>query len=201
MRRRLVDALIAEQGHLCAYCNIRIDERPGGHHIEHLLPRRLIASKTPLTEEEQASIERSGIPCDRLDIDHRNLLACCPNKDGKHGASGCGDHKGPRLLPLTPLEPRCETALRYLPTGAIESDEDDGARTIQVLKLDRPDLVRARRDALEGWLEVMMDVEQALPLDEQARHLQRLLVVEPLPQFVIAASQLVQRYLPTDGVP
>jgi uncharacterized protein (TIGR02646 family) len=192
MRRYLVDALLAEQGHLCAYCNVRIGREPGRHHIEHLLPRRLIDPTVRLTTEESASIAQSGISRDRLGIDHRNLLACCPNKDGKDGKDGCGDKKGAQLLPMTPLEPRCEEVFRYLLTGTIEADLEQGRTAIRVLGLDRPELTRARREALEGWLQIA---------DELTREqVQQLLEHESLPEFVIAARQLLHA-LVSHGVP
>lgn len=194
MRRQLVDALLLEQGSLCAYCNTRITGEHGRHHIEHLLPRRLVTS-VRLTADEDTSIQRSGIPRETLDIDHRNLLACCPNQDGPDGRAGCGDFKGSRLLSLTPLEPRCEAAFRYLLTGTIESDIDEGRTAIRVLRLDRPELDRARREALEGWL-LILGEEETTPA-----HLQRLLEAEPLPEFVIAVRQLLRIMVPDDRVP
>jgi uncharacterized protein (TIGR02646 family) len=186
MRRRVVDALLVEQGSLCAYCNARITHDHGRHHIDHLLPRRLLASDVQLTTEEMRSIQRSGIPRETLDIDHRNLLACCPNQDGKAGRAGCGDHKGSRILPLTPLELRCETAFRYLSTGTIEPESEDGRAAIRILGLDRRELNRARREALEGWLLVVQD-----PMTTPS-HLQRLLEGDPLPEFIVAAEQLLR---------
>jgi len=103
---------------------------------------------------------------------------------------GCGDHKGERILALTPLEPRCEQAFRYLLTGSIESDCDDGVQAIRVLGLDRANLTRARRDALEGWLLVLEQLD-ALPSDQSRAQLQMLLNRDPLPEFVVAARQLV----------
>lgn len=193
MRRCLVDALLAEQGHLCAYCNTQISAEPGRHHIEHLLPRRLLAKGTQLAPEEQACVERSGIPFEALDIDHRNLLACCPNKDVHQPDAGCGDHKGSRILPLTPLEARCETAFRYLPTGTIESDLDEGRAAIRVLGLDRPQLRRGRREAFDGLL-MLLEAHGLAAVE-------RYVVTEPPPAFVVAATQWLQIMAPDDGAP
>jgi hypothetical protein len=195
-RRSLVKALLVEQGHLCCYCNCRVTERPEHHHVEHLLPRRLADLEAELTAEETASIVRFGVPRDRLDIDYRNLLACCPNKEGKRGRSGCGDHKGHRLLPLTPVDARCETAFRYLLSGAVESELTEGRRAIQVLGLDRSELARARKLALEGWMEVALEVEATLPENRRSAYIERLLEVDPLPEFVTAATQLLRTLVP-----
>lgn len=196
MRRSVIAALLVEQGSLCAYCNARISGEHGRHHIEHLLPRRLVDPAGELGSEAAQSIERSGIPRDRLDIDYRNLLACCPNKEGKTGTSGCGDHKGGGLLPLTPLDPSCETAFQYLLTGGVVSPLEAGQEAITLLGLDRRPLEQARRKVLEGWLEVALEVEATLPEDQCAAYLQRLLDAEPLPEFVVAATQLLRTFLP-----
>lgn len=190
MRRRVVEALLAEQGSLCAYCNARVSGENGRHHIEHLLPRRLLDPGVALEPDERLGLERSAVPREALDIDHRNLLACCPNKVDKHGQAGCGDSKGSRVLPLTPLDPGCEAAFRYLPTGTIESELAEGRATIHILRLDRPELARARREALAGWLLVLDD-----PMTTPA-HVQRLLEADPPPEFVIAARQLVSPIVP-----
>jgi uncharacterized protein (TIGR02646 family) len=200
MRRCLVTALVTEQGHLCAYCNTRIAPEQGRHHVEHLLPRRLVDPRGVLDPEAAASIERSGIPRDRLDIDYRNLLACCPNKDGKIGTSSCGDHKGGELLSVTPLDHECETVFRYLLTGTLESDLADGRRAIDLLGLNRRQLEQARRKALEGWLEVALEV-QAMAPERRDAYLERLLDADPLPEFVIGATQLLRTVIPPSDEP
>jgi len=192
MRRCVRDALLAEQSGLCAYCNQRVTAEPGDHHIEHLLPRHLVADDE-LTPLATSRIEASGIPRERLDIDYRNLLVCCPNQEGRTGRKGCGDHKSGQLLPLTPLESGCEAALVYLLTGMVRSPLKDGQRAIEVLGLDRVELRHGRKLALEGLLEIVAEIETMLPSERHAGHLHRLTEADDqgrLPEFVIALRQL-----------
>lgn len=194
MRRVLVAALVKDQRGLCAYCNARITPQRGRYHVEHLLPRRLSKPDAPLDDIQSQAVERSGIPRERLDIDYRNLLACCPNQTGSRGSKGCGDYKSDRVLSLTPLQPQCEAAFRYGVNGGIESEQSEGVDAIRILGLGRPALQRARREALEGWLEVLdelLDELEGLPAQQLRARLEERLDDDPLPEFVVAARQLL----------
>lgn len=88
-------ARILDQGGICAYTMMRIDE--DSCHNEHLIPRSM--SKTT------GQLEQT--------LDYKNIVACYP-KHEKNGSCGFGaTARGTKDLALTPLDSNCEDRIRY----------------------------------------------------------------------------------------
>lgn len=132
LKENLHKHLLAEQGHICCYCEVRISE--GSSHIEHLKPR-------------------SSFPEDALN--YQNFLASC-QRDLKPGEPRhCGNLKGnwyDSNLMVSPLSSVCEDRFRYTGDGGIcpQSDDNLAAKeTISHLGLGIDKLRALRSKAIE----------------------------------------------------
>lgn len=133
-RSETKQALLQEQGWVCAYCGREIDA--GGSHIEHFLPR----SKFPERE-----------------LDYANFFASCGPSGKKSAPKTCGDAKG-NWVPtdpadLIPSHPDCEKRFRYDGNGAINpanSSDQHVIDAIIVLNLNDDSLQLERKSILAG---------------------------------------------------
>ena len=154
------EALLAEQGWVCCYCEGRVSLDSRSSHIEHLIP-------------QQAADEARA-------LDYANLLASC-DTNSVH----CGHRKSGRFLPVHPLMTDCANFFEFGSAGTI-APSADGARkvpareAIDILGLDTQALVARRRQALDDWLgvvaelpadEVRTKVTALLRMDRDGRHL------------------------------
>lgn len=138
----IVQALLQEQGGLCAYTGRPIASRPDGDfHVEHLIP--------------QAHCEYGE------DADYRNLVACWPRPNSgfepRYGARRKGDWPPPAEQNsfLSPLRGDCTARFRFNHRGEISASrhDDEGAReTIQRLGLNEREITELRRHAIRGAL-------------------------------------------------
>lgn len=135
-------ALLREQGGLCAYTGRPIATRPDGDfHVEHL---------------------RAQDHCDYgEDADYRNLVACWPRPnfgfEPRYGARRKGNWPEPADQGsfLSPLRPDCTARFRFNHRGEIlpSRDDDEVARgTINRLGLNERELTELRRSAIRGAL-------------------------------------------------
>ena len=128
VREELIDQLLREQGHLCAYCMSKIPESrnlPSGVPavtIEHWLPRN---------------------PDDKLDIgqglDYKNMFAVC---SGNRGCGceeklTCDARKGNDAIKVNPCDESTLRGITYKSNGIIQSsdpviDEDLNQRQEQI---------------------------------------------------------------------
>ena len=133
-------SLLAEQGYICCYCNMRISA--DSSHIEHFKPR----SKFPEAE-----------------LEYENLLASCQLETQRREPRRCGMKKRAwfhRTLLISPLQEDCESRFRFAADGAIypANDNDQAAReTILRLGLDNDELVRRRVEAIDA---VFVDMDK-----------------------------------------
>ena len=102
-------------------------------HIEHHLPREAY---------------------EQLELEWNNLLGCCAPKNLKgrklKGQCHCGEYRGTKPLPVSPLHFNCEAHFRYTFLGVIEPepvDNNPASQTINNLNLNAESL-RSRRGAL-----------------------------------------------------
>lgn len=125
--------LLQEQGHLCCYTGIRINEDRS--HIEHFVPQSLCA--------------------DYEDVAYNNLLAAFPGRGQicPFGAQAKGNWYNPTQM-VNPLHGRCEARFRFNQFGKIlAAPNDQGAEeTIRHLRLDHDTLTEYRRQAIETAL-------------------------------------------------
>jgi len=136
VRQAIREARLLDQGFLCAYTLKRIDADTC--HNEHLEPRSV--------SKAEGRVEET--------LDYRNIVACYPKRESRGGCPYGATARGTRPLAVSPLEPGCETRLRFdRVTGRFEpADPDDAdAKELvdEVLRLNHPALVEERRNALK----------------------------------------------------
>ena len=124
VKEQLLDKLIQEQGHLCAYCMSKIPETrklPNGVaavSIDHWYPQN---------------------PSDKSDIgqglDYKNMFAVCSGRRGCGNEEGmtCDARKGSSIIKVNPLDERTLCDITYTSNGIIKSadpivDEDLNVR-------------------------------------------------------------------------
>ncbi|KAM3100850.1 hypothetical protein ACKFKG_00060 [Phormidesmis sp. 146-35] len=143
----LTEALLKEQGCLCAYTGMRIDGYVNLHdprvcycHLEHVKP------------QGHCTLQET--------VSYTNLVACYPKPNPKakipYGAEQKGNWPPPaeQHLFVSPLDPSCEIRFLFNLGGGIKSKEGDqaAATTIRKLALDHHDLTAFRRAAIQGTL-------------------------------------------------
>ncbi len=136
-KSEVLDALLQEQGYLCAYTMRRVSADTA--HVEHLKP------------QETCRKERSG-----EDVAYANMVACFPKNGGDksygYGAPVKADWWEPALF-LSPLDPTCEQRLHFIKDGSVHpTDANDPAatKTIEMLGLDDGKLREDRLSAFRG---------------------------------------------------
>lgn len=131
LKAEITDALLDEQGELCAYTGLSIGN--GDAHVEHLKPRA--------HDWEE-----------NTDVSYENMVACHTEEGGAFGATYKGDWPSPSEWDdfVTPLEERCEQCFRYETDGSIHAAGNNRAaeQTIHHLRLDHPELEDLRKEAI-----------------------------------------------------
>lgn len=143
----VLNSLMEEQGHICAYCMRRIPEKRGKTRasIEHIAPQ----SKT-----------------DKLKaLDYNNMLAVCSgNRDaGSLDEKTCDAHRGNDKLDLNPTKKVTLSTIRYRSNGRIYSDDENINRQLnEVLNLNSKtrDLICLRKSALNRMQVVIKQKNQ-----------------------------------------
>lgn len=144
----LVDALLEEQGYICAYCERRIPHRDApneeDHRIDHLNPQR--------------NARQAG---DDSDLDYQNMVICCPgnianNKDYYH----CDKAKGHKELVVSPLSFAMMGTIRYTPSGIVKSTDEklDAELNEEGLNLNNHYLVQHRQETWATVIEKLNDM-------------------------------------------
>lgn len=115
VKKKVINSLLSEQGHLCAYCMSRIDSGEGKHRatIEHCIPQAVS------TEKER--------------LDYKNMLAVCwGNRDAHLNSSKSCDAKRGSLpkeqqymKKLNVFDSRTLAAIGYKSDGTIFSNDTD----------------------------------------------------------------------------
>jgi uncharacterized protein (TIGR02646 family) len=134
----LADALLKEQGYICAYCSRRIPIKDANSNedtrIEHIKCRK---NYTALT------------------LDYKNMVICCPGaiNSGFH----CDKKKGDRDINFDIFSDGFHSTLEYKTSdGSIKSTDNLWDREInEILNLNNRLLCANRVNALEGLVEVM----------------------------------------------
>lgn len=139
----LVDALLKEQGYICAYCMRRIptkDKIEGkltseDHRIEHIKCR----------ENHEY-----------LQLKYNNMLICCPGHIGED--EHCDRKKGNQKISFSPLDSAFINTLTYTSNGIIASSNPVYNEEINsILNLNTPFLVLNRKNMLK---EVIQHINQ-----------------------------------------
>lgn len=138
VRTAIKKRLLKEQGCLCCYTGLQIDE--ASSHIEHFKPQKVC--------REEGGHE---------DIDYNNLLAAYPGDRApkcRFGAHAKEDWYDPELT-VSPLHKQCENKFLFTQFGGIEAatDTDLAAKeTINRLGLDHEMLKDWREQAVAEFL-------------------------------------------------
>lgn len=176
------DALLKEQGHICAYSMMRIASRSGGH-VEHLLAQ----SKTRGTE---------------LSVRYDNMVYCYPGHEAPRCEFGAHKKDGMEFAPgemISPLDPSCEARFAFKRDGSVEAanPSDEAAnKTLSNLNLDCRALRRARKEAIDS-LPIFSSTQERLSA-KRAETLARQLLQRDIDgrfrAFAVALAQVAQKY-------
>lgn len=110
-KRKLLEALLAEQGHLCAYCMCRIGTDGHPATIEHLIPQH--------PTDSAANGE--------LGLAYHNLVAVC---DGRGGAT-CDKRRGNASMTVDPTKRYTLDSIYYHRDGRIDATDESIQHDIQ----------------------------------------------------------------------
>lgn len=130
VKQALREALLQEQGHLCAYCMSRIDA--DNSKIEHYIPRN--------ADNE---------------LDYKNLLAVCRGNEGQpRRAQHCDTRKGNAIVHIDPQQEEHIAQLSYKSDGTIfakcKSDFENDLNEILNLNDESGYLKYNRKQALNA---------------------------------------------------
>lgn len=128
-KRDVKNALIAEQGGICCYCERKL--KYNDSHIEHLNPQSN-------SEEER--------------LNFANFLCSCQNQLKKGEPQHCGNSKGDDILSITPLQVDCAKKFTYTEDGYIDSVDKDSKDTIKFLQLNIDKLNSLRASVIEPFI-------------------------------------------------
>lgn len=128
----LVDALLKEQGYLCAYCMRRVPCKDKiakeDHRVEHILSREFHADKK---------------------LDYSNMVICCPGHIG--GDDHCDRNKQSQDVSFSLFDDSFISTLSYKTDGEIVSTNVQYNMEInKVLNLNTPLLKENRKSTWEG---------------------------------------------------
>ncbi len=185
LRREIKQALVVEQGGLCAYTGRRIDEMSS--HIEHPKPQ---------------------VHCiNSEDVSYSNMLACvpAPNAPGlPYGAhkKGSWPTVAEEALFVSPLRPGCEERFSFTLKGEIKaSDPTDAAATETIVRLglNHKLMQQLRKAAIEATLEIRGRGRASLDLQRARARLPGLTAAEQnrslLEPFCFVLKQALQRHI------
>ncbi len=172
-------SLLEEQGWLCAYTGLSIDEQKC--HIEHLKPQtHCTAGETVL---------------------YSNIVACYPGPNTKYKVP-YGAHKkdhwsgnDEQHLFVSPLNQSCESRFIFKLRGQIENQAGDqaAAMTITKLGLDYSELEDKRKAAIQGTI----GKENNLPLKDARKRLRDLKTQQrdKLDEFCFVLIQALEKHI------
>lgn len=136
----VLDAMISEQGALCAYTMRRIHQNSS--HVEHIKPQSVCRMDEPGT-----------------DLDYRNLVACFPRESmppafcyGARKKDKWWDNGGTMFV--SPLVQGCERSFRFDLDGEIATVRNSprASTTIDVLALNHRSLAEDRKRVIEEFI-------------------------------------------------
>lgn len=137
-KKEVKEALLIEQGYLCCYCGVRIENNYLTE-IEHIKPK----SQCIGSEESKA-------------LDFNNFLASCngSTKEPKPREVHCNNARGDQVLAVSPLSSQCESRFLYTESGEIipASSNDNSVKNLinNVLKLNAKKIQGMRKEIIAG---------------------------------------------------
>lgn len=146
VKEELLDKLLQEQGHLCAYCMSKIPETrelPQGVSavtIEHWIPRN---------PDEKTDVGQG--------LDYKNMFAVCSGRRGcgNEDDMTCDARKGNSEIKVNPLNERTLAGIAYTSNGMIKSSDpivDDDFNKRLNLNGETTSLPENRKQVLESLI-------------------------------------------------
>lgn len=175
-REPMLEALIKEQGYLCAYTMKPITLRNGywQAHIEHIFPR----SKHP-----------------HLTVDWNNMLACVPISDAHcdYGAKLKDDYDPSTLPFVNPTIGGVHTQFRFRENGEVEGLTAAAKISVgeNVLNLNHTHLINDRAGKIRGALNTRPSATDARRRAQALRQLNQNGTLEP---YCEAVAQVLEAY-------
>lgn len=193
---QLLAELCTEQFQLCGYTGTPLDAprlraRPSPQgitlraHVEHLKTQAACIREQIERGEQPGTIAGE-------DVDYRNVIAALEVK-GTDAERFGAVVRTLEVLPVTPIDPICESSFQYQDTGPITALTADGSATIDELRLNHPTLSDWRQGAIDAYL----PEREATPTPQ----LQSIItaMTQPvdgiLPEFAFVIAQIAQRFL------
>ncbi len=140
-KRDIRQALLKEQGYICAYCMQRINEEydERGYQIN--------SNAAPRIEHYEAQSSPTG---EDLRMNFLNMLAVCTGDRGfADDLLHCDKSRGNVPLTIDPRQESCERYIRYRGNGEIYSDRHDIEQDLhKTLNLNTPYLKNGRKSAI-----------------------------------------------------
>lgn len=167
----LLDALLKEQGYVCAYCTRRIHRKGDGRdsgsvaHVEHYLPRN------PSSQLRESMPTNGEYDADEYSLEYRNMLAVCSGGEDEPGTREriCDKSRSQsEMLKVNPLDTGTVALVDYRRNGEICSSDpkvnDDLVRQLNLNSsaFSFPENRKGVIGSLDSWV-------QALPGGRVAR--------------------------------
>lgn len=143
-RDAVLNALLIEQGNLCAYTLKRVSAATS--HIEHIKPQNVCKT-------EDLEREAVGQVAAHEDVAWGNMVACCPqpNVPAPDYGAVVKDCWWDSNLFISPLAQNCEQRFMYLNDGSVKpavNGDAAASETIHILNLNNPRLKELRHNAI-----------------------------------------------------
>ncbi len=182
-------ALLKEQGHICAYCMQRISANSD-------------KSGVPMMQIEHYEAQSQN---EDLQLNYLNMLGVClGNKGFARHLQHFDQSRGNEVLKIDPRQPVCEEYIRFSNNGEIYSDDEQVDNDLnRILNLNVRYLVDARKAAIDETVKNLRNKYKKKPgqswsksdLQKEIRNWQELDVDGMFPVFCQAAIYYLQRKL------
>lgn len=159
-KRAVRNALLIEQGYICCYCQCRLIEDKC--HIDHLQPQHGTKIIDPL--------------------DYSNFVCSCQVNLQKEEPHHCGNAKDNEQLPISPLDPTCESRFNFKNNGEIYANQPHdhpAIDTIKILNLNQGNIVDDRLEVIaffDDEIDIMDDqeiaqfIKESLERDQEGKY-------------------------------
>jgi len=139
VKSSLLSALLSDQGYICCYCGMRIDDKSS--HVEHIRPRHWYPEYS---------------------LNYNNLLASCGRRYTANQPLHCGAAKGDwfdEVLLVSPLYKDRIMKFTFFANGIVAAIDEDlpAVTTIKKLNLNSPNLQEHRRKAVDAVVELLSE--------------------------------------------
>jgi uncharacterized protein (TIGR02646 family) len=154
LKGQVREALMAEQGHLCAYCMRRIPD-------DRILAEDVDLSDVYIEHWQARSSDQNGL--DNKGLDYNNMLAVCSGNEKAPGATGrrkkkhftCDKKRENRPLTVNPLDQRTLDSIYYSDNGTMKSydagiNDDINVKLNLNCKEDAVSLPQSRKAVLDA---------------------------------------------------